>query len=189
MFKKEWGDFSYLNVIFWWSLSLNQLPEREKRRASLCKKKAAGQPCPLARSRPRSLNCGVKTPTPRGDEPQVSAQGSEDVHHQGGGGGGGRRGAHSRTGAGFLPCWTGRGRGGAERKKRPGVKPGEGPTGPRKWASARPKSGVLGGIGRREGLAPCGRALVPRNPSGGWGGDGLWSPKPPCRARRPLTCQ
>lgn len=34
MFKKDWGDFSLLNVIFRWSLSLNQIPEREKRRAS-----------------------------------------------------------------------------------------------------------------------------------------------------------
>lgn len=88
------------------------------------------------------------------------------------------------TGDGFLPCWTGRGRGGAERKKRPGVKPGEGPTGPGKWVSACPKSGVLWGIRSREGLAPFRRALVPPpNPSGGWGGDGLWSPKPPCRAQ------
>lgn len=62
-----------------------------------CEKKAAGQPCPLACSRPRSLNCGVKTPTPMGKNPRSLLQGSEDVHHQGGGGGGGGRGAHSRN--------------------------------------------------------------------------------------------
>lgn len=57
-----------------------------------CEKKAAGQPCPLACSRPRSLNCGVKPPTPMGKNPRSLLQGSEDVHHQGGGGGGGEEG-------------------------------------------------------------------------------------------------
>lgn len=86
--------------------------------------------------------------------PRSLLQGSEDVHHQGGGGGaGGGEVLTAETGAGFLPCWTGRGRGGAERKKGPGVKPGEGPTGPRKWASACSKSGVLWSSERREGLS------------------------------------
>jgi hypothetical protein len=58
---------------------------------------------------------------------------------------GGRGGAPflMETGAEFLPCWTGRGRGGAERKRRPGVKPGEGPTWPKRWAAGCPERGVL----------------------------------------------
>lgn len=123
--------------------------------------------------------------------PRSLLQGSEDVHHQGGGGGGGGGGVLTvETGDGFLPCWTGRGRGGAERKKRPGVKPGEGPTGPGKWVSACPKSGVLWGIRSREGLAPFRRALVP--PPRTRVGDGEATACGPPNlhvARRPLTCQ
>lgn len=72
------------------------------------------------------------------------------------------------TGAGFLPCWTGRGR---------GVKPGEGPTGPGKWASACPKSGVLWGSERREGLSTL--WARPGTPEPEWGGMGRRRPVVP----------
>lgn len=132
-----------------------------------------------------------KDPHPDGQEPQVFASGIRRCPPPGWGwrwGGGGEV-LTVETGDGFLPCWTGRGRGGAERKKRPGVKPGEGPTGPGKWVSACPKSGVLWGIRSREGLAPFRRALVPPRTRVGDGEATACGPPNLHVARRPLTCQ
>lgn len=100
-------------------------------------------------SRPESLNCGVKPlhphphPHPEGQRPPSLFQGSEDVHHQAVGG---RGGVHSlmETGAEFLPCWTGRGRGGAEREGQ-GSSLGRDPLGPGDGLKGVLKEGCWGG--------------------------------------------
>lgn len=86
----------------------------------------------------------------------------------------------------FQRLWAGRGpRGRGE--KRPGVKPGKGRKGPRKWGMGSPDGGVPWGLHRR-GAGAQKRHLGTQNPGGGWGGEGLLAPGPPI-ARTPLTCQ
>lgn len=93
------------------------------------------------------------------------------------------------TGDEFLPCRTGRGRGGAERKKRPEVKPGEGPTGARRWASGCPERGVLWGHRAERGARTLWARPGTPEPEWGRGRRRPVGPRTSSVARRPLTCQ
>lgn len=76
-------------------------------------------------------SCG-NDPRKMGNNPQALLQGRGEVHHQGWELGGGAVGMEIRHGI-SARSRQGGARGGAEKKKRPGVKPGKGLTGPGNW--------------------------------------------------------
>lgn len=159
------------------SLSIRSQKGRKDLYIFVCERKQLVSHVLWLASRPRSLNCGVKPPTPRGDDPQVSASGIRRcVLHQGGG----REGCPQWK-LEMNSCPAGQGGAVGVQKERKGQRSslGRDPPVPGGGLRGAPREGCCGGIVQREGLAPSGHALVPRNPSGGGGGGGLWAPEPP----------